>query len=57
LKQAIRNVFGPDTPPETNLVILDAQYSFRQLLSWQDYSTSAIFAITGVVSMGIRHAL
>jgi hypothetical protein len=55
IKQAIGNVFGPDTPPETNLVILDAQYSFQQLLSWQDYSDSEIFSIPDVVSMAIHH--
>ena len=55
MKQAISNVFGPDAPPETNLVVLDAQYSFRQLLSWQNYSVSEIFSIPDVVSMGIHH--
>ena len=55
IKQAIGNVFGPDAPPQTNLVILDAQYSFRQLLSWQDYAASEIFSIPDVVSTAIHH--
>lgn len=56
MKQAVSDVFGSDAPPETNLVVLDAQYSFRQLLSWQDYSISEVFSVPEVVSMGIHHA-
>ena len=55
IKQAVSGVFGSDAPPETNLVVLDAQYSYRQLLSWQDFSESEIFSIPDVVSMGIHH--
>jgi hypothetical protein len=54
IKLAIRDVFGRDMPAESNLVTLDAQYSFRQLLSWQDYS-DGIFSIADVVSAGIHH--
>jgi len=55
LNQAISDILGPDRPPESKLVMLDAQYSFVELRSWHDYSDETIMPIDGVVSTGIDH--
>lgn len=56
LDQAITSVLGPDRPPEGNLVVLPAQYTFLQLKGWQDYSDPQLMLMPGVDSTGIHHS-
>jgi hypothetical protein len=55
LDQVLTNVLGADRPPESNLVVLPAQYSFLQLKGWQDYSDPILLTMPDVSSTGIHH--
>ena len=55
LDQVLTNVLGADRPPESNLVVLPAEYSFQQLKGWQDYSDPILLTMPGVSSTGVHH--
>jgi hypothetical protein len=56
LDQALTDVLGEQRPPQTHLVTLVGQYTFRQLKAWDDRMTPQVLAIPGTVLTDIDDA-
>jgi hypothetical protein len=56
VSQAVGDILGPDRPPESALVLVDAQYSFVQLQDWQNQADPLVLQVPGVVSTFIHHS-